>query len=236
MQQNFFCKTFPYSASSPVRRKTNAIFPSFSCFPLEVRGICDVIRTYVRDQANNYGANFLGLLNLQRHLDRLNCYIGWPSIFRWKLEARMSHHADHVPVKTKGSGTWYNGAVWYEPISSLKSVNGIAVEDLEVELERSQLKHGDKVTLEFDGKMFSGVIESASLPDSPRKEHPSSPTHSSTGIVREETVTVAKLQGRKRKSVTVERFEEISFPEPKRQKKFVEKNKGASVYMYILIM
>ena len=137
----------------------------------------------------------------------------------------MSHHTDHVPVRTEGSGTRYDGGVWYEPISSLKTVNGIAVEDLEVELERSQLKRGDKVTLEFDGKMFSGVIESASPPDLPWKEHPSSPTHSGTGIAREETVTVAKLQGRKRKSVTAERFEEISFLEPKRQKKFVEKIK-----------
>ena len=60
------------------------------------------------------------------------------------------------------------------------------MENLEVELERSQLKHGHKVTLQFDSKMFSGVIdfESVSPPDSPRKEHPSSPTHSGTSIAK----------------------------------------------------
>lgn len=104
----------------------------------------------------------------------------------------------------------------------------VAVEDLEIQLERSHLKHGDKVTLEFDGKMFSGVIdlESASPPDSPRKEHPVSPTHSGTGLATTETVTGAPLQGRKKKSLPAERFEESSFLEPKRPKKSFEK-KGA---------
>ena len=107
----------------------------------------------------------------------------------------MSRHADHVPVRTEGSETQYDGGMQYEPICSLKTVNRVAVEDLEIQLERSHLKHGDKVTLEFDGKMFSGVIdlESASPPDLPRKEHPVSPTHSGTGLATAETVTGAPL-------------------------------------------
>ena len=63
----------------------------------------------------------------------------------------MSWHADHVPVRTEGSGTQYDGRVWYEHISSLRTVNGVAMEDKETLLDKSHLKQGDKVTLDFPG-------------------------------------------------------------------------------------
>ena len=55
---------------------------------------------------------------------------------------------DCIPVRREGSGTRYDGQVWYELISSLKTVNDVAVQDSDTPLEKS-CKHGDRVTLEF---------------------------------------------------------------------------------------
>lgn len=66
----------------------------------------------------------------------------------------MSQHADQVPVRAEGSGTQYDGRVWYELISSLRTVNGVAVEDMETPLDKSHLKKGKRVTLEFDGNFL----------------------------------------------------------------------------------
>ena len=84
----------------------------------------------------------------------------------------MSRRADHVPVRTEGSGTRYDGRVWYELVTSIKTVNGVAVVDIEAPLDKASLKHGDKVTLEFEGKCYSGEIdlEHSSPPESPRKK------------------------------------------------------------------
>ena len=73
-----------------------------------------------------------------------------------------------VPVRTVGSGTQYDGEVWYEDISSIKTVNGVPVTDK----EKAIFRHGDKVTLEFEGNIFCGVIdfESSSPPESPRRK------------------------------------------------------------------
>ena len=63
-------------------------------------------------------------------------------------------------MRTEGSGTrGYDGKVWYKPISLLRTVNGVAVEDFQTPLDKSHLKHSDQVTLDFDGKIFSGVID-----------------------------------------------------------------------------
>ena len=43
-------------------------------------------------------------------------------------------------------------------ISSLRTVNDVAMEDMEALLDKSQLKQGIKVTLDFDGKVSSGEI------------------------------------------------------------------------------
>ena len=69
------------------------------------------------------------------------------------------HRTDCIPVRTEGSGTRYDGQVWYELISSLKTVNDVAVQDLDTAVEKSSLKHGDRVTLEFEVKTFCGTID-----------------------------------------------------------------------------
>ena len=76
-----------------------------------------------------------------------------------------------MPVRTEGSGTRYDGKVWYELISSLRTLNGMAMEDFQTPLDKSYLKHGDTVTLDFDGKIFFGVIDlEFSSPQSPPGE------------------------------------------------------------------
>ena len=133
----------------------------------------------------------------------------------------MSRRHNQVPVRTEGSGTQYDGRVWYELISSLRTVNGVAVEDIGTPLDKSHLKQGDRVTLDFDGKIFSGVIDfectstspSHSPPsESPQRklEHHESPSKTS-GVVSEKTEAgVAPLEedplvaSRKRKGPAAE--------------------------------
>lgn len=152
-----------------------------------------------------------------------------------------------VPVRTEGSGTHYDGKVWYELVSSLKTVNGVAVAEMEPPLEKAQLKHGDKVTLEFEGKCFSGEIDldyspPASLrrkhpgstpPALPRRKRPQSP-HSCPPVSPRRnrphshspppaSNSSAPREDRKRKAVTAS----SSLQESKRAKtKFVEKKAG----------
>lgn len=85
----------------------------------------------------------------------------------------------------------------------------MAVEDIGTPLDKSHLKQGDRVTLDFDGKIFSGVIdfECTSPSHSPQRKL-ESPSKTS-GVVSEETEAgVAPLEedplvasrSRKRKS------------------------------------
>lgn len=57
----------------------------------------------------------------------------------------MDRYDDRVPIRTLSSGTRYDGRVWYELLSSIRSVNGTSVSDV----EKSMLKHGDRVTLDL---------------------------------------------------------------------------------------
>lgn len=63
---------------------------------------------------------------------------------------------DVVPVRTEGSGTKYDGRVWYEQLESIKTLNNIPVTK---QLVKADLKHGDKVTIEYEGKTFAGIID-----------------------------------------------------------------------------
>ena len=122
-------------------------------------------------------------------------------------------------------------------ISSLRTVNGVAVEDMETPLDKSHLKQGDKVTLDFDGNVFSGVIdfECSSPSESLRREpgeHLESPSKTS-GVGSLETAAGVPLleevppsASRKRKSGPA-----ANAPEPNR--KPVEK-KQVRIYMYTL--
>ena len=66
----------------------------------------------------------------------------------------MDRYNDRVPVRTFGSGTHYDGRVWYELLRSIRTVNGSKVSLL----EKSMLKQGDRVTLEYKSKTYSGVV------------------------------------------------------------------------------
>lgn len=58
----------------------------------------------------------------------------------------------------------------------LKSVNSVPVDTLKP-LKKSGLNHGNRVRVEYKGKVFSGVtdLESDSLPMTPEQKIPSSP-------------------------------------------------------------
>ena len=114
----------------------------------------------------------------------------------WEAAAGdISQHADHMPVRTERSETWYDRRVWYEVISSLRTVNGVAMEDMETPLDKSNLKQGSKVTLDFDGKVFSGVIDfecfspSESLQREPVKHLESPSKTSGVGSVKQSPVS-----------------------------------------------
>ena len=94
------------------------------------------------------------------------------------------------------------------------------------------MKHGDRVTLEFEGKTFCGIIdlESASPPASPagRESSPLSPSKCLKVVDSEELagedIATTELKSRKRKARI---RSEISVPEPKKAKtRLVEKKAG----------
>ena len=57
---------------------------------------------------------------------------------------KMDRYTDRVPVQTEGSDTKYDDRVWYEPLSSIRTVNGKPT----VDLKKSMLQEGDQVTVE----------------------------------------------------------------------------------------
>ena len=67
----------------------------------------------------------------------------------------MDKYSDRVPVRTFGSGTRYDGKVWYEMLSSICSINGKPTSNV----EKSMLTAGDKVTVMFKNKPYPGVVD-----------------------------------------------------------------------------
>ena len=59
-----------------------------------------------------------------------------------RCQLGMNCYVDQVPVRTIGSGTKYDGRIWYECLSSIRSVNGKPA----VHLKQLMLQEGDKVT------------------------------------------------------------------------------------------
>ena len=121
----------------------------------------------------------------------------------------MSQYLEQVPVRTVGSGTQYDGEVWYEDISSIKTVNGVSVKDK----DKLIFKHGDKVTLEFEGKTFCGMIdfESSSPPESPRRK---STDVRHEGASRKRKLPSAGLDTKRKKRVVEKKGGEISVCRP----------------------
>ena len=120
---------------------------------------------------------------------------------------------EYVPVRAVGSGTEFDNEIWYELISTIKTVNNLPVEDRHTPLGKSDLKDGDRVTVEYEGKTFEGVVdlESLSPPDSPAERTPSK--------------LPANSKAWKRKRVCPTRYrDEIAAPKPK--KRLVEKKSG----------
>ena len=67
----------------------------------------------------------------------------------------MDKYRDRVPVRTLGSGTRYDGKIWYESLSSICSINGKPTSNV----EKSMLSAGDHVTVLFKNKPFQGVVD-----------------------------------------------------------------------------
>ena len=132
----------------------------------------------------------------------------------------MDRYVDRVPVRTEGSGTRYDGRVWYEHINTIKSVNGKFLDPL-TPVQKSDLKHGDRVRLQYGGKIFDGVIDFVSLPLSPEQEMRESPTS-------DKQILSTSTSPRKRKSTSVARLvQELEVPAPKKsRKRAVAKKEG----------
>ncbi len=127
----------------------------------------------------------------------------------------MDRYVDRVPVRIEGSGTRYDGRVWYEHINSIKAVNGITVD---TPLEKSGLRHEDIVTLEYEGKTFVGIIdlESTAVRSS---SHPPNERQGAQDIEKPPGVS-DQVSPRKRKSVAVSRLvDELELPAPPTAKK-----------------
>ena len=69
----------------------------------------------------------------------------------------MDRYIDRVPIRTQGSGTCYDGRVWYELLSSIRSVNGTTV--MQGQLKKSTLNQGDRVSLEYHGRTYHGIVD-----------------------------------------------------------------------------
>ena len=93
------------------------------------------------------------------------------------IARKMHRFADRVPVRTEGSGTRYDGRVWYELLSCISSVNGKPV-DRSRSLEKSVLHQGDQVTMEYQNRTYHGVVDMPSDSESEGQEsHSTSPLH-----------------------------------------------------------
>ena len=104
------------------------------------------------------------------------CVYPISSVFS-SIARKMHRFADRVPVRTEGSGTRYDGRVWYELLSCKSSVNGKPV-DRSRALERSVLYQGDQVTMEYQNKTYHGVVDMLSHSESEGQEsHSISPLH-----------------------------------------------------------
>ena len=77
----------------------------------------------------------------------------------------MDHFADRVPIRTLGSGTKYDGRVWYKRLSTIRNVNGVDV-DRSKPLDKSTLKQGDRVTIEYKNKTYHGKVNAETPPSS----------------------------------------------------------------------
>ena len=69
----------------------------------------------------------------------------------------MDRYIDRVLIRTQGSGTRYDGRVWYELLSSIRSVNGTTV--MQGQLKKSTLNQGDRVSLEYHGRTYHGIVD-----------------------------------------------------------------------------
>ena len=74
-----------------------------------------------------------------------------------KTEPEMDHYIGRIPNRTLGSSTHYDGRVWYELLSSIRSVNGTPV--VQGQLERSMLNQGDCITLEYQSRTYHGIVD-----------------------------------------------------------------------------
>ena len=70
----------------------------------------------------------------------------------------MDKYRDRVPIRTIGSGTRYDGKIWYELLSSICSINGTPASNV----EKSMLSAGDQVTILFQNKIYGGVVDPTS--------------------------------------------------------------------------
>ena len=80
-----------------------------------------------------------------------------PPHFAWCMKFEMDRYIDRVPIRTQGSGTRYDGKVWYELLSSIRSVNGTTV--MQGQLKKSTLNQGDRVSLEYHGRTYHGIVD-----------------------------------------------------------------------------
>ena len=94
-------------------------------------------------------------------------------VYHFFSETMMNRYEDRVHIRTTGSGTHYDGRVWYELLTSIRSVNGELISASGGPLDKSRLKPGDRITLEYKSKIYHGVVEIDSTDSPPLRQEQS---------------------------------------------------------------
>ena len=100
----------------------------------------------------------------------------------------MDRYRDRVPVRTIGSGTTYDGQVWYELLTGIRSINGEQVQ----QVDKTMLKNGDRVTLEFRGKTYRGILDTCNVHE-PASSKPGTPEKASNNDRRDTPPSSSKM-------------------------------------------
>ena len=67
----------------------------------------------------------------------------------------MDHYIDCLAVWAFGSGTRYDGKIWYELFSTIRSISGIPIAKA---VENLMLSEGHSVTIEYKKRIYHGIV------------------------------------------------------------------------------
>ena len=97
--------------------------------------------------------------------------INYAQLCQPQVQSAIDWYDYPIPVRTVSSGTHYDGRIWYELLSSIRSINGSPV----AKLENSMLTGGDRVTINYNAKTYHSIVDaelSASLELGTKNQQP----------------------------------------------------------------